>query len=141
MKKATLKAFTAAHSWLGLATGMALFIAFYAGALTVFFHELKAWDDYLPGSGVHAQPARADALIEQVLAADPGAARAFHVHLAEPGHHGEQLYWFETQASGNVETHGYELEPDDALRELEPSGTLAGFVYGLHYTAGLPRSW
>ncbi|MCH2352245.1 MAG: hypothetical protein MK322_12350, partial [Pseudomonadales bacterium] len=25
---------------------MALFIAFYAGSLTVFFHELEVWDSY-----------------------------------------------------------------------------------------------
>lgn len=40
MKASTLKTFLDVHSWTGLGSGLALFIAFYAGALTVFWAEL-----------------------------------------------------------------------------------------------------
>ena len=42
MKAATLRAFLSVHSWMGLLAGMALFIAFYAGAITVFTHALSS---------------------------------------------------------------------------------------------------
>ncbi|WP_192814316.1 PepSY domain-containing protein, partial [Xanthomonas graminis] len=43
MKAATLRQFLSAHSWMGLLAGMALFIAFYVGAINVFTHELDDW--------------------------------------------------------------------------------------------------
>ena len=43
MKAATLRRFLSVHTWMGLIAGMALFIAFYAGAITVFSHELNGW--------------------------------------------------------------------------------------------------
>lgn len=43
MKASTLRAFLSVHSWMGLLAGMALFIAFYAGAITVFTHALSDW--------------------------------------------------------------------------------------------------
>ena len=44
MKADTLRAFTTLHTWTGLVTGLALFIAFYAGALTVFHGALHSWE-------------------------------------------------------------------------------------------------
>src|SRR3546814_1449420 len=43
LRSATLRTFTAVHTWTGLVAGFALFVAFYAGAITVFHHELPAW--------------------------------------------------------------------------------------------------
>ena len=39
MKTATLRTFTTVHTWTGLLAGFALFVAFYAGALTIFPDE------------------------------------------------------------------------------------------------------
>ena len=36
MKASTVRTFTVVHTWTGLMAGFALFVAFYAGALTVF---------------------------------------------------------------------------------------------------------
>src|SRR3546814_11594725 len=43
LRSATLRTFTAVHTWTGLVAGFALFVAFYAGAITVFHHDLPAW--------------------------------------------------------------------------------------------------
>jgi uncharacterized iron-regulated membrane protein len=39
----TLRTFTTVHTWVGLVAGFALFVAFYAGALTLFHHDLPLW--------------------------------------------------------------------------------------------------
>ena len=46
MKASTLRTFTTVHTWTGLLAGFALFIAFYAGALTMFFHYDRALAGY-----------------------------------------------------------------------------------------------
>ena len=43
LKPATLRTFTSLHSWMGLLAGLALFVAFYAGAITVFQQPLQQW--------------------------------------------------------------------------------------------------
>ncbi|WP_230938281.1 PepSY domain-containing protein, partial [Xanthomonas translucens] len=65
MKAATLRQFLSAHSWMGLLAGMALFIAFYVGAITVFTHELGDWPR--PAAAV-APPAQAPEQAAQALA-------------------------------------------------------------------------
>ena len=35
----TLRTFTTLHTWVGLVAGFGLFVAFYAGALTLFHHD------------------------------------------------------------------------------------------------------
>ena len=39
----TLRTFTTLHTWVGLVAGFGLFVAFYAGALTLFHHDLPLW--------------------------------------------------------------------------------------------------
>lgn len=43
LKSTTLRTYTTLHTWVGLVAGFALFVAFYAGAITVFHHELQFW--------------------------------------------------------------------------------------------------
>ena len=138
MKAATLKTFIKLHSWTGLVAGMALFIAFYAGAMTVFFHELEVWDSYAGPPEAQQTVAQAQQLVEQVLARDPGAAEAFRLYLAEPDHPHHSAFWFERQADGNFKSHPYRLTDAATLDTEEETTHLAGFIYELHYTAGLP---
>ena len=48
MKSSTLRTYMAVHTWVGLVAGFGLFIAFYAGAITVFHEELHPWQTPLP---------------------------------------------------------------------------------------------
>ena len=65
MKTATLRTFLAVHTWVGLVAGMALFIAFYAGAITVFSHELGDWNRSGRAALEPADPvARSQALLD-----------------------------------------------------------------------------
>ena len=48
----TLRTFTTLHTWVGLAAGFGLFVAFYAGSLTLFHHDLPQWQT--PGAATSA---------------------------------------------------------------------------------------
>jgi uncharacterized iron-regulated membrane protein len=142
MKVATLRSFLSVHTWVGLIAGMALFIAFYAGAITVFSHELTGWQNAraTPVAATDVPPMQAaQALVDKVIATHPKAAEAFYLML--PGEHGPEpaLYWYEQGAAGNV-AHHFRLAPDGSLRELPQRSGFVDFVYDLHFTAGLPRT-
>ncbi|GAB3338901.1 PepSY-associated TM helix domain-containing protein [Marilutibacter aestuarii] len=129
----TLRTFTALHTWTGLVAGFALFVAFYAGALTVFHHDLQAWES--PGTMRAAPETLDDAqrLLDATLARHP-AARV-HVGMVFPG--GEypvaSSYWQDESGTWRFAT----------LQDLEGSdkpfgGTLSELVNLLHYSLGIP---
>ncbi|WP_208511462.1 PepSY domain-containing protein, partial [Variovorax paradoxus] len=43
MRADTLRTYKTVHTWAGIVAGLALFIAFYAGALTMFKGPLDRW--------------------------------------------------------------------------------------------------
>ena len=139
MKAATLRTFLAVHTWMGLVSGMLLFIAFYAGAIIVFVHELQGWDrpaaEAMPEAQAHA---RAQSLVDGVLARHPDAAHSLYLLL--PGEHGPMptLYWYNEQTQ---QQRRFDPAPDapGGFVEVPPRGGFVEFVYDLHFTAGLPR--
>ena len=141
MKAATLRAFLSVHSWMGLLAGMALFIAFYAGAITVFTHALSSWQTTPPATqAAPADPvAAAQTLLDTVIAAHPQVAESFLVLL--PGEHGPlaRVYWYGPQADASGGMRQYQLSSSGALLELPQRVGFADFLYDLHFTAGLPR--
>ncbi|MCC4596225.1 PepSY domain-containing protein [Xanthomonas campestris pv. phormiicola] len=143
MKAATLRQFLSAHSWMGLLAGMALFIAFYAGAITVFTHALNDW----PRAAAVAAPATqtpeqaAQALQDAVLARHPALAESFSLML--PGEHGAlpRLYAFGSAAQPFGGAVQFQLGADGRLVQLPQRSGFADFLYDLHFTAGLPRTF
>ena len=137
MKAATLRTYLSVHTWVGLVAGMGLFIAFYAGSIIVFVHELQGWE-----RPVETAPARdvglaqAQTLVDRVLAKHPEADHAFFVTL--PGEHGPRplLYWYDEKTA---EQHRFTLEGED-LRQAPARAGFVEFIYDLHFTAGLPRT-
>lgn len=142
MKTSTLKSFLDLHTWTGLGAGLALFIAFYTGALTVFTHELHHWDRF-DGSAPTAQSLEhAQRLLDNVLATAPEEATD-RLRLELQGHWypANQVRWFERKEDGSFEPHEYRLGDDGAIDTRLDTSHLAGFIYRLHYTAGLPASF
>lgn len=141
MKTATLRTFLAVHTWVGLVAGMALFIAFYAGAITVFSHELGDWNR---SGGAAAEPAdpvaRSQALLDAVLREHPQAAESLYLVL--PGEHGPQpsAYWF-APASGESRRFAFADADGERLQELPEREGFVEFIYDLHFTAGLPKTF
>ncbi|UKE50912.1 PepSY domain-containing protein [Xanthomonas translucens] len=143
MKAATLRQFLSAHSWMGLLAGMALFIAFYVGAITVFTHELGDWPR--PAAAV-APPAQApeqaaQALADAVLARYPALAESFTLTL--PDEHGAppRLYAFGPPAQSFGGTVQFQPGADGQPLQLPQRSGFVEFLYDLHFTAGLPRTF
>lgn len=137
MKAATLRTYLSVHTWVGLVAGMGLFIAFYAGSIIVFVHELQGWER--PAETAPAQDvgfARAQLLVDRVLAKHPEADHAFFVTL--PGEHGPRplLYWYDEKTA---EQHKFTLE-GEGLHQAPARAGFVEFIYDLHFTAGLPRT-
>src|SRR3546814_20029896 len=93
LRSATLRTFTAVHTWTGLVAGFALFVAFYAGAITVFHHDLPAWQS----RAVAEQPVQpldeTQRLLDGVLQRHPEAR--VHMGMLFPGPESSQpsAYW------------------------------------------------
>ena len=43
MRADFIRIYKSVHTWAGIVSGLALFIAFYAGALTVFKEPIRRW--------------------------------------------------------------------------------------------------
>ncbi|WMJ69918.1 PepSY-associated TM helix domain-containing protein [Stenotrophomonas sp. 24(2023)] len=129
----TLRTFTTLHTWVGLVAGFGLFVAFYAGALTLFHHDLPLWQN---PRAAEAAPATLDdmqQLLEGVLARHPAARE--HVGMTFPGpDHPEPLaYWQNAQHQWQYAWRDhYEGSP------TPPQTGLAELVNQLHYSLGLP---
>lgn len=143
-----VKLYKTVHTWTGITCGLALFIAFYAGALTMFKEPIARWAAP-PSRGV-GQLSLEDAprLIEQVLASHPAAREegiTLHLNAREdiparltwaqelphdendPGHHHEYVHWWAT------------LDRDGTLlAKQETPSELAQFIDDIHRRVGIP---
>jgi uncharacterized iron-regulated membrane protein len=133
LKSTTLRTFTAVHTWTGLVAGFALFVAFYAGAITVFHHDLPAWQSRAAAEQPLQSLGEAQQLLDGVLQRHP-AARV-HVGMLFPGAEWPQssAYWQDAQGTWLFATHenldGSPKPPQAGLPEL---------LNELHYSLGLP---
>jgi uncharacterized iron-regulated membrane protein len=135
LKAATLRTFTSVHNWAGVVAGFALFVAFYAGAITVFGQPLQRWASMRDAGAVVAPASLADAqhLLDDVLARHPGA-RA-HVGMTLPGsdYAITSAYWQDEHGTWQYATMG-----DTAGNPTPPGAALPELVNELHYALGAP---
>lgn len=136
MKANTLRTFTVVHTWTGLLAGFALFIAFYAGALTMFHDEIDTWA--MP----RAEMARADTMdrahrmLDDIVAKHPAARASIGVtYPADHPSHEVAAYWMEKDGSWRTQS----LDDTTARDAEDHEHGLADFIYELHYDLGIPR--
>lgn len=133
VKSGTLRTYTTVHTWVGLVAGFALFVAFYAGAITVFHHELQAWQAPRSATGVPETLQDAQRLLDETLVRHPAARK--HVGMLFPGEESTQahIYWQDDKGIWQFATlanlQGSEKPPQAALSEL---------INALHYSLGIP---
>jgi len=134
MRSDILRVYKTVHTWTGIVAGLLLFIAFYAGAITMFKDSLSAWTT---PPAVEAMPSvpigRADTLIERTLNTYPAARKLFTLALVDEGR--VQLSWqpapgqrWHAWLDGEGRLHAAQSRPSDAAR----------FIDVLHMTAGVP---
>ncbi|MBO3278092.1 PepSY-associated TM helix domain-containing protein [Pseudomonas schmalbachii] len=129
----TIKRFTSVHSWIGIATGMALFIAFYAGAITMYAEALHQWanPELRQSSGTLAQLDR----LVSVVATERASGGNFSISLGD----GEKpsASYFE----GNDRSRPQQTRVLDEQFEVVPRQThseIRHFINQIHFTLGLP---
>src|SRR3546814_17413733 len=69
------------HSWVGIISGLALFIAFYAGAITMFEEPLHRWASAPSELSPPPSLERTTELVAKVLTAYPEARQSYRVHF------------------------------------------------------------
>ncbi|WP_374359236.1 PepSY-associated TM helix domain-containing protein [Pseudoduganella danionis] len=146
MRSDYLRIYKSVHTWTGILAGMALFIAFYAGALTIFKDALARWSS--APSAVYGQALaleRAPELIVRTLQAQPAAGKDFRLHLAAAEHLPGGLSWQvrpdgeDEHEAGSARHYVATLESTGSVQvtQVAPSG-LVSFIDRLHRVAGLP---
>lgn len=132
MKAETVRNYLVVHTWTGILSSLLLFIAFYAGGLSMFEPEIAHWSRAEP---VRADAsADADALVAAFLA-EPGNGRLRPKLVLAGDEHGAPFV--EYQQDGRRQR--VELDGSGNLRPLDGGAENAGdFVDHLHRKGGLP---
>lgn len=135
MKSSTIRTFQTVHTWAGLLAGFALFVAFYAGALTVFHHDIATWQNP-PWRSEPARDMPVQTMIDRLLKAHPKAGAYFGIVLAPPGSaQGPYAYWNDGEEHFATPD---KLEQATSDEDAPTRGHLADFVYALHDSLGIP---
>lgn len=140
-----IRLYKTVHTWTGILTGMALFIAFYAGALTIFKEPLARWASPPAAHMVAVPLSEAATLIARTLEDHPKAARNFQLHLEQDDLRPERMTWRErpTDAGDHDELSArhyaatFHADGTAHIEEVHPS-QLAEFIDVLHRVVGLP---
>ncbi len=136
MRSDVVRLYKTVHTWTGITAGMFLFIAFYAGAITVFAEPLARWVSSPAPIGLTAL-AQADELIARTLAARPDAAKDFTLHLGETEDIWARLTWRKGKDDKAAWSADLSAQGDLRLAQSNRS-SLADFVDNIHRTAGIP---
>ena len=135
-----IKVYKDVHIWIGIVCGLMLFIAFYAGAITMFEKPLERWAT--PPSTLAAAPPleEADRLAAAVLAAHPQAASRWFVSVVPTADQPARVYWQERgRGRREVKEFGASFAPDGSLQvEATRKSPVAQLVDTLHQLVGLP---
>lgn len=141
-----VRVYKSVHTWVGIVCGLALFIAFYAGALTVFKEPLTQWVAAPADSKAIRVPiVEANTLIVDALAASPAAASDFSLDLEGTTERRARMSWqVRARASGDRDESPARYyvavslaDGSIAADEIRPTA-VADFIDTLHRVVGLP---
>ncbi|CAG2130244.1 PepSY-associated TM helix domain-containing protein [Cupriavidus plantarum] len=145
MKANTLRLYQTLHTWVGLMAGWALFIAFFAGAITVFHHEIHVWQNPARLEGHQAAEVQVDgpaidAFVQKLIRVQPDAAASVYVGLPSKEEPDFNAYWMDKAGEWH-HMNGERLNGDAAAQRMTSTdhvaGELSAFLNSLHYALGL----
>ena len=142
MRTDIVKMYKDIHGWVGIISGLALFIAFYAGAITMFEEPLQRWASPPTTLSAPVPLERVPELIEKATEAHPKAGRSYEINLEVGPERPAPMRWTtggRGEEDGARETFHANLSPSGELEVTKegPSG-VAQFVDVLHQQVGLP---
>jgi uncharacterized iron-regulated membrane protein len=138
-----VKMYKDVHTWVGIVSGLALFIAFYAGAITMFEGQLKRWASPPPALSTPVPLERTAELVSKTIEQHPDAGNGYTIHVATSADRPARMSWTvwpEGRSRGAPQETWYSAL--DANGDLEVSkdttSPVAQFVDVLHQQVGLP---
>ncbi len=140
MRTDVVRLYRTIHTWTGITTGLILFVAFYAGALTMFKEPLDRWvAPPEPPSLIGLE--RGAELIAGTLAQRPDAAKDFTLTLGASPADGAgeplRLTWRSSRADTMPWSASVAPDGSVAVERLNPAG-LGQLVDLVHRTVGVP---
>ncbi|MGF6571542.1 putative iron-regulated membrane protein [Paraburkholderia sp. GAS333] len=137
MRSDILRVYKTVHTWTGIVAGLLLFIAFYAGAITMFKDSLTDWTTPPAVSAAPSVPLdRADVLIDRTLNAYPAARKLFTLALVD----GERVRMSWQSAPGQREDAWLDDQGQLHTTQSRPSDA-ASFIDLIHMTGGVPGGY
>jgi uncharacterized iron-regulated membrane protein len=145
MRTEVLRSYKTLHTWTGIVSGLALFIAFYAGALTMFKDPISRWASAPEVSSKTILLSQANPLIAQTLEHYPQAKRDMRLYLSETELGKGELRFQQPDPDADEHNHlayhHYVVTRNEAgqaqVQEAYPT-QLAEFIDTLHRVVGLP---
>lgn len=135
-----LRTYQSIHTWTGIIAGLVLFIAFYAGALTLFKPQITQWATPSSAYLTSTPTIELDNLITQAIKEFPEVNEGFIVNVEQGS---SSLSWYEKGG-------GRGLRLDDELKhtafdqhhnlitQVSGQNELGDLIDKLHRTAGIP---
>lgn len=142
MKASVIRSALEGHGWIGLFIAIPLFIVFWAGSLTLFYPEIKAWS-VLPHTDVAtATPAlpTSDIIAKQFEQYDINAEERMFIVLPTDVQPLYELYLplnGESAPKGELTSIYVDPTNGETVASID-SFHLADFLYGLHIDLNLP---
>lgn len=136
------------HTWVGITSGILLFICFMAGGLSMFQHELSKWATPTEQSLTPIKITQYNNLVAQVQAVHPETLKSFQLNLDSKEFHYAPMQWYapiETQVKEGVDLYQNAMlatiNSEGGLHvEQENLSKLGWLIEQLHETAGIPGS-
>ncbi|MBS1016320.1 PepSY-associated TM helix domain-containing protein [Acetobacter persici] len=130
------------HSWVGIIAGLFLFVAFYAGAVTMFEEPLQSWASAPVVLPPPVSLERTPELLQKALAAHPEARTDYTIAVTPEDAQRGRLTWDGSggqvhHAPTQVMAAGLDAEGNLVVVPKTPSAA-ARFVDVLHQQVGLP---
>jgi uncharacterized iron-regulated membrane protein len=127
-----VKLYKAVHSWTGLVCGLLLFVAFYAGALTMFNEPIGRWAEP-PHATIPLDDA--PAMLDRILATRPEAREEINLYVGD-SHAEPRFFWWDGESGEQVVAS---LGPQGELAIGPPHNSrLARSIDLVHRAGGLP---
>ena len=138
-----VKMYKDVHTWVGIVSGLALFIAFYAGAITMFEGPLKLWASPPPALAAPVSLSETDALVQKTIAEHPEAGRGYTIHVETSPDRPARMSWIvwpEGRSRGAPQETWFSALGEDGTLQVEKDATspVAQLVDVLHQQVGLP---
>jgi uncharacterized iron-regulated membrane protein len=137
MRTDLIRVYKTVHTWTGVICGLALFICFYAGAITMFKDRLIDWTTPPASVGQLIRTEDAPKLIQQVLATQPDARKVLSLRYHD--NDDRDHAWLTWATHGRTQRAIATLDAQGRLHvETTHPSDVAQFINVLHMTAGVP---